>query len=51
VQTLKSPDGGLVVWDLRNSAGDRVASGVYLYIVDSAGGSCSTKSGKLVIIQ
>jgi len=37
VQTLDSPTGGDVLWDIKNANVDRVASGVYLYIIEGAG--------------
>ncbi len=37
-----------VGWDLRNEAGARVASGLYLYVVKGEG---STKKGKIVIAR
>jgi len=35
-------------WDTKNSSGEKVASGVYLYIIESP---TNTKHGKLIIIQ
>jgi hypothetical protein len=35
-------------WDLRNDAGQRVASGLYLYVITSPG---SSKKGKMVIVR
>ena len=37
-----------VGWDLRNSAGARVASGLYLYVIKGEG---SSKKGKLVVVR
>ena len=37
-----------VGWDLRNSAGAKVASGLYLYVVKGEG---STKKGRLVVVR
>ncbi len=51
VRQLYSANGDDVLWDLRNSDGDKVASGVYFYIVDQSNGPCPSKKGKLVIIQ
>ena len=48
VQTLHSPSGAAVLWPVTNSSGERVASGVYFYVLDAAD---HTKKGKLVIIQ
>lgn len=36
------------LWDLKNSDGDNVASGVYFYVIESPGGK---KDGKLIIVQ
>jgi hypothetical protein len=47
VTTLRSDSGGDVLWDLRNASGERVASGVYLYMMDLNG---AKKDGKLVLI-
>ncbi len=47
VRTLNAPAGG-VVWDLTNDSGDRVASGLYIYLITSDG---STTRGKLAIIR
>ena len=47
VRVLRT-DGTEVLWDLRNDGGDNVASGVYLYIVDSSLGQVK---GKVVIIR
>jgi len=40
-------------WDLLNAKGDKVASGVYLYVVtaSAAGGSAEKATGKIVIIK
>jgi hypothetical protein len=35
-------------WDLRNTAGQRVASGLYIYVITSTG---STKKGKIVVVR
>jgi len=50
VRTLYSQNGEDVLWDLRNTGGEKVASWVYLYILNQ-NGPCSTVKGKLVIIQ
>jgi hypothetical protein len=50
VRELSSANGEDVPWDVRNSDGDKVASWVYLYIIDQ-NGPCRTKEGKLVVIQ
>ena len=50
VQTLTSEDGSNVLWTVRNSAGSKVASGVYFYLLNQ-NGACPTKDGKLVVIQ
>ena len=48
VRTLSS-DNGSVGWDRTNKAGDRVASGIYLYLITDSQGN-PTK-GKLAIIH
>ncbi len=47
VRTLTSPDGTDQLFNLQNSQGDRVSSGVYLYIIDWSG---QKKEGKIVLI-
>jgi hypothetical protein len=47
VTTLYSPDGSDVPFNLNNSNGHRVSSGVYIYIMDWNG---QTKEGKIVLI-
>jgi hypothetical protein len=47
VRTLKSEDGSDVLFDLKNSNGERVASGVYLYQMEGSG---QKKKGKIVLI-
>jgi len=49
VQTLSVGGGTQLIWDLRNSNGDRVASGVYYYILRTPG-PCGKTKGKLVLI-
>lgn len=39
-----------VAWDLKNDSGDRVASGIYMYLI-TVNGSSDKATGKLVIIQ
>lgn len=49
VRTLNVTDGSpTLVWDVKNGDGEAVASGVYLYRIQSSG---SEKTGKLVIIR
>lgn len=49
VQTLQETDGdGELVWDVRDSEGDALPSGVYFYLLES---SADKKSGKLVIVR
>lgn len=53
VRTIKHSDllsaqPGQEIWDIRNSAGELVASDVYLYVVEN---ERSRKTGKLVIIR
>ena len=40
-------------WDLMNAKGEKVASGVYLYVVTAAtpGGSTQKAEGKIVVIK
>jgi len=48
VRTLTDVDGTEVKWDLTNSDGQTVASGVYLYMISNAD---SKRSGKLAVIR
>ncbi len=49
VKTIVESDGdGKAVWDVKNDAGEAVASGLYLYVIESAD---DVKRGKLVIIK
>ena len=48
VQTLDAANGGNVTWLINNANLDRVASGVYLYIMEGAG---QKREGNLVVIQ
>ena len=41
--------GDTATWDLKNSAGDKVASGVYLYLIMAPSGE--KKTGKVVVIK
>jgi len=51
VRQLESDNNGNdVLWDVRNSDGQKVSSWVYIYIIDQDG-PCKTKQGKLVVIQ
>ncbi|MFA5161785.1 MAG: T9SS type A sorting domain-containing protein [Elusimicrobiales bacterium] len=43
----KNDSGSTALWDLNNAAGSRVASGLYLYMVDSGGEKIY---GKLLVI-
>lgn len=43
-----TPTNGEYVWDVKNSSGERLASGVYFYVIESTQGK---KDGKLIIIQ
>jgi hypothetical protein len=47
-RTLSAP-GGSVVWDLKNDSGDRVASGLYIYLITNDQGQKTR--GKLAIIR
>ncbi|MGD9899473.1 MAG: FG-GAP-like repeat-containing protein, partial [Calditrichaceae bacterium] len=44
----KLPDFGGISWDLKDTDGKRVATGVYIFIIKSAG---YDKSGKIVIVR
>lgn len=46
-ELYKSDSGQKLVWDVRNSAGQFVASGVYIYTIKGGG---QTATGKLMII-
>ncbi|MFA5975545.1 MAG: T9SS type A sorting domain-containing protein [Elusimicrobiota bacterium] len=48
IRSLEAPSGS-VPWDLKNDSGDKVASGIYLYVITNNQGQ-KTK-GKLVIIK
>jgi hypothetical protein len=48
VRTL-STSGSSVSWDLNNTSGDRVASGVYLYVVTAPG--VEKAAGKITVIR
>ncbi|MBK8575924.1 MAG: T9SS type A sorting domain-containing protein [Elusimicrobia bacterium] len=49
VQTLEEEDGdGELEWDVKDSEGDPLPSGVYFYLIES---SADKKRGKLVIIR
>ena len=49
VQTLTGPDSnGKIDWNVKNSNGDNVASGVYIYQIKNG---FSEKRGKLIIIR
>jgi hypothetical protein len=47
VKSLRS-SGGSTSWDLTNDAGEKVASGSYIYLIQSAS---SKKSGQIVVIR
>ena len=47
IKTLDAPS-GFVSWDLTNDSGDRVASGIYLYLIDSPAGK---KTGQIHIVK
>ena len=46
-ELYKSDFGSKLAWDARNSAGQQVASGVYIYVIKGGG---QTATGKLMII-
>jgi hypothetical protein len=48
VHSLEAPSGS-VVWDLKNDSGDKVASGIYLYVITNDQGQKTR--GKVVIIK
>jgi hypothetical protein len=49
VRTITETNGdGQAVWDIMNEKGEEVASGVYLYVIESDEGS---KKGKLIITK
>ena len=49
VKMLSADSNGSASWDRTNSAGERIASGVYIYLViDSQG---NNTSGKLAVIR
>ncbi len=50
VRSLSSVIGENIEWDVKNDNGERVASGVYFYILENPT-TAQTKKGKLVIIQ
>ncbi len=49
VKTLSADSAGLATWDRTNESGERVASGVYIYLIIDPQGS--ETSGKLAIIN
>lgn len=44
----KNGPGATLEWDVKNSSGENVASGVYIFVVKSPG---QTRSGKLMVIR
>jgi hypothetical protein len=49
VRTILETDGdGVATWDVKNEAGEDVASGLYLFVIKSAD---DLKRGKLVVIR
>ncbi len=44
----KSDNNDYIDWDVRNSRGEPLASGVFIYVIKSGG---STKKGKLMVIR
>jgi hypothetical protein len=48
LRTLTAPSGN-TTWDLKNSSGDRVASGLYLYHITNNQGQ--ERRGKLALIR
>lgn len=49
VKEIKVPDGGEALWDIKNNAGKKIASGVYIYFITDSKGN--KKSGRVVIIR
>jgi len=49
IKTITASGSGVAVWDRTTNSGDRAASGIYLYVVDSPDGQ--TQRGKLAIIK
>lgn len=50
VKTLKADSNGMATWDLTNDAGEKVASGYYLYLINTDNPALKVH-GKLAIIQ
>lgn len=48
VKTLK-PSGTIISWDLTNNSGEKVASGIYLYLITTSSGD--KRTGQVVIIK
>jgi hypothetical protein len=48
VKTLNTA-GGSAIWDLTNESGDRIASGIYIYLITTDQGG--KKRGKLTVIK
>jgi hypothetical protein len=48
VRILPSPNSGVAAWDLTNDSGDKVASGIYIYLVKAGD---QAKRGKLAVIK
>jgi hypothetical protein len=52
VAELNESDGdGRYLWNVRNQDGDKVASGVYLYLINNPDKGSDKAKGKLVIIK
>jgi len=49
VQTLQADAGGAAAWDLKNSDGEKVQSGLYLYLVTDSRGDKT--HGKFAVIR
>lgn len=49
IRTLSADGGGNAAWDRTNNAGDKVASGIYLYLITDSQGNKT--NGKLAIIR
>ena len=49
VKLLATDAGGTAIWDLANSSGERISSGIYIYLIIDPQGN--ETSGKLAVIQ
>ncbi len=49
--SLIESDDGRYLWDIRNTQGDKVASGLYIYLINNADDPSDKLSGKLAVIK